>query len=223
MLFEPTKAFEAIKERPNFIFPAIIMIIAVCISTYFTLPYQDEIKAYTYELMGISADHPMMQNQAQIPNSLTIALTMGGAIVLAIIGWLIMAVICRLFSMIFVGEGKYKHDLSVFANTYVFTLLGTLISCILLIVTKDPAKMNTNLSLFFPFLDHSGFMFWFTTNINIFTFIGLIFAVVGISIVENIKKYQAALMVFVPWLIGKAAAAAYYALFTIPMLQKMIG
>ena len=221
VIFEPSKAFKAIKSKPNFIFPLVIMMILIGVNTYISLPYQQQIELYSQKLMGMSADHPAFQNiQAQSSLGTTI-FGLIIAMVLIVVGWLVMAGIARLFSMLFAGKGKFKQDLSVFANVYVFTLIGAVLSTVLLVVTGSPEKMNTNLSVLFPFLEETSFLFWIFNSINIFTLWGIIVAVIGISIVEDIKKFQACLIVVFPWLLSKILWAAYMALFTIPMLEKI--
>ncbi len=220
VIFEPSKAFKAIKSKPNFIFPLVIMMLLIGVKTYISLPYQQQIELYSQKLMGMSADHPALQNiQAQSLGTTILNAVVG--IALIVLGWLVMAGIARLFSMLFAGKGKFKQNLSVFANVYVFTLIGAVLSTVLLVVTGSPEKMNTNLSVLFPFLEETSFLFWIFNSINIFTLWGIIVAVIGISIVEDIKKFQACLIVVFPWLLSKILLAAYIALFVIPMLDKI--
>ncbi|NLY43239.1 MAG: YIP1 family protein [Clostridiaceae bacterium] len=218
VIFEPAKSFEEIKDKPTFLFPFIIMSIVVGVTTYAMMPYMDIISAYSLELMGVTPDHPAFQQQnVQQPLFITIPL----GILSVILGWVVMAGLCRLLSMIFVGEGNFKKDLSVFANTYVFSLIGSIISAVLLVATGSAAKMNVSLSLFTPFLEKTSFTFWLLNSINIFTLWGLIIAALGISIVENIKKVKAYLIVFTPWLLGKIIVVAFNVLLVIPQLQRM--
>ncbi len=224
VLFEPARAFQEIKNQPTLLLPIIIMLVILIATTVLTLPYTKEVSLYQYELMGLSPNHPIVVQQLE-----KVATVSTGSIIIGIVvnsiamilGWLFMAGISRLVSMIFVGAGKFTQDLSVFANTSLITFIGALVSTILLIVTGNPAMMNTSLSLFVPFLEKTSFLYWLLNYINIFSLWGIIIAGFGISIVENISKVKAYTIVLVPWLLGKVIMAAYIALFTIPMIMKM--
>lgn len=205
------KVFTAIKEKPEWITPFVIVLIVVALSALITVGAtrgDEETLARQEEMMrarGMSdeqIEEAMKISQGSLP---MIFGSIGGAVFVAIT-LVLFTLILHLFLPLFGGVGGFPRIFSVVCYSALVSLPGAILRVIMIVITKS-LFMATSLALFVTNIEKTSFLWQFLNGFDFFVFWEMILVAIGISVTNEIKRTNAYIFVFTIWVISILIAA----------------
>lgn len=200
ILFEPTRQFERMIDRPRFGWALAVMVVA---------------GALVAAMIAYSVAQQMpIPEEAQMIDPKQIALFSGitgfvGGLVGVPVTLLLISLIQKLFVMLFQGEATYRQLFSMNTHLYLLTFISSLIMAVMLLVLgsqADPEIYPTSLAAVVP---AEGVLKGILNGIELFALWKLFLAAKGLSIIARLssgKAWTIALILFAGGLAFSAAS-----------------
>ena len=200
----PSKVFHALKEKPRWVLPLVIVLVVVALAAVLTMSFaREEIMARQQEALqerGLTEEQ--MAQAMQFTQGPAVAVT---AAVSAVIftGCLlaIFAVVVNLFVPLFGGESGFKRVFSVICFAALVMVPAAILKLVLIATTRSP-YVTTSLALLAPGLAKTSFLYQLLAGFDIFTIWEMILVAMGISITNNIVRKNAYILVFLIWIVS---------------------
>ncbi len=202
VLTNPGKAFQEIVKNPRFGAAAVSLTVINLIFAVLTIPKAKELALWTLENnpSGLSPD------QIEAGRSIAANAAAGSVVVAAVVGpwviWLVMATIMKIYAAISAKEAPFGTLFAVSVYGYVPALFGGIIGSIMTMFTavENMAKISISLAVFSP--AESGFLYYFLTACNPFTWWSLILlGIGGATVMKNKRSTGMLIYLFALWLI----------------------
>jgi hypothetical protein len=148
IFFDPKAAFREIVARPNWWFPLLLSLVFALTFSYLLSTHI----GWDTLMRKVAETSDQMQSMPKEQREATIAMQVKFAGIFAYVGPLVFvpvgaaviaAVLMFIFNNLFGGEVKFKQSFGIVAWSWVPTLLGTIVSIILLFV-KSPEDIDIN-------------------------------------------------------------------------------
>lgn len=124
------------------------------------------------------------------------------ALIMPWVIWLVMALLLKIFAAITAKEAPFRKMFAVGVYGYVPALIGGIISSIIIMFTAAENIQNVSLSLAVFSTAESGFLYYFLTACNPFTWWSLILWGIGAAAVMKEKRPTGVLIyLFAIWLV----------------------
>ena len=202
--FAPSKVFNTIKEKPQWIIPFIIVLVVVAVTAVVTvsltretiIAQQEEI----FEERGLSEEQIEQAKQFTSGPAVVISSAVSAVIFTAII-LLVFALVTNLFIPLFGGDSGFKKVFSVICFSALVTVPAAILKLIMIAVTKSP-YVTTSLALLVPNLAKTSFVYQLLAGFDFFILWEMILVALGISITNNVVKKNAYTLVFLIWIVS---------------------
>jgi len=202
--FAPSKVFNTIKEKPQWIIPFIIVLVVVAVTAVVTvsltretiIAQQEEI----FEERGLSEEQIEQAKQFTSGPAVVISSAVSAVIFTAII-LLVFALVTNLFIPLFGGDSGFKKVFSVICFSALVTVPAAILKLIMIAVTESP-YVTTSLALLVPNLAKTSFVYQLLAGFDFFILWEMILVALGISITNNVVKKNAYTLVFLIWIVS---------------------
>ncbi len=203
VLTSPGAAFKEIAERPGFWPAAITLTIISLIIKVVQLPKLQEYSRLMLEKMIelVPPEQVEILAKTMSPQYVTTT-TVITALIMPWVIWLVMALLLKIFAAITAKEAPFRKMFAVGVYGYVPALIGGIISSIIIMFTAAENIQNVSLSLAVFSTAESGFLYYFLTACNPFTWWSLILWGIGAAAVMKEKRPTGVLIyLFAIWLV----------------------
>ena len=203
VLTSPGAAFKEIAERPGFWPAAITLTIISLIINVVQLPKLQEYSRLMLEKMIelVPPEQVEILAKTMSPQYVTTT-TVITALIMPWVIWLVMALLLKIFAAITAKEAPFRKMFAVGVYGYVPALIGGIISSIIIMFTAAENIQNVSLSLAVFSTAESGFLYYFLTACNPFTWWSLILWGIGAAAVMKEKRPTGVLIyLFAIWLV----------------------
>ncbi|HEV2721384.1 MAG TPA: Yip1 family protein [Thermoanaerobaculia bacterium] len=206
VLFSPSNTFAEIARRPDWVVPAIVILVAVFAATMATMPHIDFEGTYreAFEKKGNMAP-------AQMEQAIRFAVAFGRAtqyvgpfLLLGILA--VLALIYWLGARLFGGTSTYYQTFSVVLYGWIPQAIRALIK-IPIVMTKQSIKMQeseavvrSSLNFLVSYRDNP-VLFAFLSRIDVFALWSLILYVIGLAVASRLSKGKTAAVVIAAWIL----------------------
>jgi len=203
VLFSPNDTFREIARKPDFVIPAIVIIVAVLAAMLATMPHIDFDGTYreAFEAKGVSG--PQMEQAMKFAIAFAKA-AMYFAPFLAIGGLAVAALIYFLGAKLFGGAATYPQVFSVVLYGFMPNVIKLLIK-IPIVLTKQNIKIQesetvvrSSLAFLTSYKDHP-VLFALLNRLDAFSIWSLILIAIGLAAASRLSKAKAATVVIVAW------------------------
>jgi hypothetical protein len=205
VLFSPNETFQEIARKPDFVIPAIVIILAVLASVLATVPHIDFDGTYreAFEAKGMSGP--------QMEQGMRFAIAFGKAAMyfapfLMIGGLAVAGLIYFLGVKLFGGAATYPQVFSVVLYGFMPIVIKLLIK-IPIVLTKQNLKLQesetvvrSSLAFLTSYKDHP-VLFAFLNRIDAFAIWSLILIVIGLAAASRLSKVKTATVVILAWVL----------------------
>jgi hypothetical protein len=202
--FAPSKVFAALKEKPQWVTPFIIVLVVVALTAALTVNFsRDEIMTRQEEAMreqGRSEEEIERAMQFTSGPVIFLGSAISATIFTAVL-MLLFALIVNLFVPLFGGESGFKTIFSVICFSSLVVVPSAILKLILIAITKSP-YVTTSLALLAPGLAKDTFVYKLFAGFDFFIIWEMILVAFGINITNGIAKKNAYVLVFVIWIIS---------------------
>jgi hypothetical protein len=213
--FAPSKVFKALKEKPRWITPFIIVLVVVALTAALTVNFsRDAIMARQEEAMiarGLTEEQMEQARQFTSGPIIMISSAVGALFFTAVI-LLLFALIINLFIPLFSGESGFKPVFSVICYSALIAVPAAILKLILIAITKSPF-VTTSLALFVPNLAKESVTYQFLSGFDFFIIWQMILVAMGINITNNIPKKSAYILIFIIWFISLFVGIGFRGIF----------
>jgi hypothetical protein len=202
----PTRLFEYLRAKPDFIIPLILAILVSMFSAYrlydmaidsriSSLEQNDRIPAERRDLM-------IDQLEASKTGTIKIISTfIVPPISLIIIYSLISAIFLLIGNVFLGGKARFKQIFSAFSYSYLIViLLGSLIK-IPLILSKQTLKVDMSPAVLFRQLGEGSLLYKFINSFDVFTVWFVIVFGIGFAVIYRFSKLKGVVSVSIAWLV----------------------
>jgi hypothetical protein len=200
--FAPSKVFNAIKEKPQWITPFIIVLIVVAVTAVVTVSLTRETivarQEEVFQERGLSEEQIEQAKQFTSGPAIVISSAVSALIFTSIL-LLIFALVTNLFIPLFGGESGFKTVFSVICFSALVTVPAAILKIIMIAITKSP-YVTTSLALLAPNLAKTSFVYQLLAGFDFFILWEMILVAMGISITSNLIKKNAYTLVFMIWI-----------------------
>jgi len=204
IFMSPIKVFMALKEKPEWMIPFIIVLIVVALSAALTVSMTKEtIIAKQEEMMrerGMTDEQIEQALKVSSGSLMVISSTIGAAVFIAII-LLLFAFLVNLLIPVFGGTGAFRRVFSVVCFSALVMVPSALLKVILIAITRSP-YVTTSLALFVPGLARDSFGYKVLAGFDFFIIWEMILVSLGISITNEIERKNAFILVFLIWIVS---------------------
>ncbi len=200
IFYEPTRVFRALKEKPTWLIPLIIFLLAMTVSTYFIMPAAQKAQLEIIERSDVYTAEQKAQIKEQMATNQGFAMigVISAPIFWTIMTFVVVGLIMLMGNVIFGGKAG-------FSQVYGMVLLSFMtwvISCIVktpLIVAKDSVDIRTSLAILLPGETISGPLYTFlNTFTDVFVIWQIALLIIGAKVIYDFTTQKAALVVLVP-------------------------
>lgn len=202
--FAPSKVFAALKEKPQWVTPFIIVLVVVALTAALTVNFsRDEIMARQEERMreqGRSEEEIERAMQFTSGPVIFLGSAISATIFTAVL-MLLFGLIVNLFVPLFGGESGFKTIFSVICFSSLVLVPSAILKLILIAITRSP-YVTTSLALLAPGLAKDTFVYKLLAGFDFFIIWEMILVALGINITNGIAKKNAYVLVFVIWIIS---------------------
>jgi len=204
LYLSPGRAFQGLKEKPEWLMPLIVVLVVLTILSILTISTtRDLISAQQIEAMKQRnmTDEQIEQAMKFASGPMIMVFGAIGTIIGILVVLLIFAGILNLFIPMFGGEGGFRFVFSVVSYSALVKIPGQLLRWIL-IMLKHSLQVSTSLALFLPNPETKSFAYRLLSGIDFFIIWEMILVATGISITNNLKKQNAYILVFAIWIVS---------------------
>ena len=206
---EPTKTFEAINKKPDWLAPLIIVMIITMLFTYFTMPYiMDEKMAEQQEQLAKKG-----LTQEQIDRAQEIGKTIGpiigivgGAIGVVIVILVTVLILRFIGNVILSGKGAFENLFAVYTYTALVGTLGLLIK-LPLVFSQETYDVHFSVASFLSTEQSKTFLYNFLKMFEFFSIWQYILVAIGFAVVYRFSLKKAGWAVAIVFLIYSIIAA----------------
>ena len=202
--FAPSKVFNALKEKPQWITPFIIVLVVVAVTAAITVSFTREAimtrQEEVFEERGLSEEQIEQAKQFTSGPAILISSVLS-ALIFTTILLLLFALVTNLFIPVFGGEGSFKKVFSVICYSALVTVPAAVLKLIMVAITKSPF-VTTSLALVVPNLAKNSFVYQLLAGFDFFILWEMILVAMGISITNNIVRKNAYVLVFLIWIVS---------------------
>jgi hypothetical protein len=210
IFFSPTKVFEQLKEKREWIRPLVVVLVLIALSAVITFYVtRDTALARQEEIMRERGMSEEQIEQAKQFTSGPIAAVLGGvsAIIITVMILLIFSLLVNVLIPVFGGASSFKAVFSVICHAALVRIPSTIIRMILIAVTGS-LYVSASLALLVPGMDKMSFAYRVLAGFDGFVIWELALVALGISITNNISKKNAFILVFLILLVSIFIGAA---------------
>ena len=202
--FAPSKIFTALKEKPQWVIPLIIVLVVVALTAALTVNFsRDEIMARQEEALreqGRSEEEIERAMEFTSGPIIFIGSALSATIFTAVL-MLLFALFVNLFIPLFGGESGFKTVFSVICFSSLVIIPAAILKLVLIAITKSP-YVTTSLALLAPGLAKDSFVYKLLAGFDFFVFWEMILVALGVNITNSIAKKNAYVLVFAIWIIS---------------------
>lgn len=200
--FAPSKVFNVLKEKPQWIMPFIIILVVVAVTAAVTVSLTRETIVARQEEMfderGMSEEQIEQAKQFTSGPAIVISSVLSAVIFTAIL-LLLFALITNLFIPLFGGESGFKKVFSVICFSALVAVPAAILKLIMIAMTKSPF-VTTSLALLVPNLAKTSFVYQLLAGFDFFVLWEMILVAMGITITNNVVKKNAYILIFMIWI-----------------------
>ena len=194
----PGATFEAVRARvsvADWLVPLILVMLVSAVSMYMLTPLMDEMNAALKD----AGEH------AQTIGRVTtmIGATFGVAIMLFVIA----AILLGLARLVLGGETTYRHVLAVSSYSSLVYIPSSIVT-VPLMIAKESIEVQVGLGLLLPDSMVESFLAYFLHALNVFSVWQCALTAIGLGIVSGISTKKAAIGVFVLFILYALGSAA---------------
>lgn len=202
--FAPSKVFHALKERPRWILPLVIVLFVVALTTVLTMTLAREaITARQQEALqerGLTEEQ--MEQAMQFTQGPAAAISGAvGAVIITAVLLLIFALVLNLFVPLFGGESGFKKIFSVICFAALVMVPAAILKILMIAATRTP-YVTTSLALLAPGLAKDSFAYQLLAGFDLFVIWEMVLVAMGISITNGLARKNAYILVFVIWIVS---------------------
>ncbi len=202
--FAPGKVFNALKEKPQWITPFIIILVVVAVTAAVTVSLTREAivarQEEVFEERGLSEEQIEQARQFTSGPAILISSVLS-ALIFTTILLLLFALVTNLFIPVFGGESGFKKVFSVICYSALVTVPAAILKLIMIAITKSPF-VTTSLALLAPNLAKNSFGYQLLAGFDFFILWEMILVAMGITITNSIAKKNAYILVFMIWIVS---------------------
>jgi len=202
--FAPGKVFTALKEKPKWIIPLVIVLVVVALTAVMPLNLaREEITMRQEEALRERGLTEEQMEQARQFTQGPVAMISGAlsAAIFTVILLLIFTLVTNLFVPLFGGESGFKKVFSVICFSSLVVIPSAILKLIMIAITKSP-YVTTSLAMFVPALGKDSFTYQLLAGFDFFVIWEMILVSMGISVTNNIPRKNAYTLVFVIWFVS---------------------
>ncbi len=200
----PSKVFSALKEKPRWFLPLVIVVVVVALTAVLTITFAgDAIMARQQEVLqqrGLT-DEQMEQAMQFTKGPLVYVAAAVNAVIFTVIILLLFSLVVNLFIPLFGGESAFKKVFSVICWSSLVAVPSAVLKIIIIAINKSPYA-TTSLALLAPGLAKNSFLYQLLAGFDIFILWEMILVAMGITITNNMVRKNAYILVFVIWVIS---------------------
>ncbi len=206
----PSVAFKAVKEKPRWVLPVIIVLVLTLIMMIFLNPII--VKEQKERTITAMEDRGMRQEQIDTALEQSQKFMKYFSLPLAIIGTLVSLLISAAVWMfvsktILGGSSLYSQMLEVSAYSSLITSLGGFIK-LPIMLQKETINVHFSLATFMPDSAKDTFMYKFLVNTDLFNIWSIVVLCIGIAVVSGLKVkkvWPVVVAIMVIWYLATAA------------------
>ena len=194
----PGATFEAVRARvgvADWLVPLILVMIVSAVSMYMLTPLMDEMNAALKD----AGEHAQAIGRV----STVISATFGVAIMLFVIA----AILLGLARLVLGGETTYRHVLAVSSYSSLVYIPSSIVT-VPLMIAKESIEVQVGLGLLLPDSMAESFLAYFLNALNVFSVWQYALTAIGLGIVSGISTKKAAIGVFVLFILYALGWAA---------------
>jgi len=200
IFFAPSKYFSALKEKPKWLIPLIVIIIASVIASVVVIStFSPEKQLEQLRERNLTPEQ-FEQAQKMIGSPVVLISGIVSSIVITPIMFLLISLIFN-FTLPLLGiTSKYLMTFSIVVGSALVTIPQMLIRIILTLVTGSPL-VQTSFALFFPMLSKNTYLYRLLSKFDFFTIWQMILLALGLKIIYAISGKKSYYLVFGLWLL----------------------
>ncbi|NOY60499.1 MAG: hypothetical protein GXO75_16435 [Calditrichaeota bacterium] len=211
----PGKTAEAIGAKPNWLVPAIIIILLMLLFTYLAKPViMQETMTRVQQMMeskGVAQDQiDTMLNRIQTSMGIRM---FAGVTVTTALGIFIWAAIWLFISNIVLGaQASYAQMLGINVYRYFITTIGLLIK-LPIMLSKQTMNVHFSLATFLPDDQKTTFLYKILMQVELFNIWTIVVLSIGIAVVSKLdtkKVWPWVVLVYVVWYVAQAALGSMF-------------
>ena len=211
----PGRTAEAIGAKPNWLVPAIIIILLMLLFTYLAKPViiQETVTRVQQmmESKGAAQDQiDTVLNRIQTSMGLRMFV---GVMVTTALGIFIWAAIWLFISNIVLGaQASYAQMLGVNVYRYFITTIGLLIK-LPIMLSKQTMNVHFSLATFLPDDQKTTFLYKMLMQVELFNIWAIVVLSIGIAVVSKLdtkKVWPWVVLVYVVWYVAQAALGSMF-------------
>lgn len=204
--FSPSRAFNRLKERPNWLIPLIIALVFNMLVAFATSHYVDWGKQRQAAIDRMRARNMSEEQIAKATEGMekfysNPAMRYGAplvsALVISVIGLLFLAIVYNISLPLLGGTSDFKRTWAILCNASLVAVPSAIVHG-LLVLLKRSAEVTTSLLLAAPGLKH-GFLTVVLARVDIFAIWQLVLCAIGLNVVFGLKGSKSYLLVFAVW------------------------
>jgi hypothetical protein len=213
--FSPTRTFERLKEKPVWLVPLIVVVVANLAVTALAIHYFDWSSQREAALERMQ-ERGMTEEQIEQATERMDALygsplmktvfPVVGALITQVIGVLFLTVVFNLGLPLLGASGNFKRSLSVVAHGSLVAVPGAVVRAILILLRRS-AEVSTSLQAAFPDLKQ-GFLAVVLSRIDLFVIWQFILFGLGLKVAFDTKGNRSYWLVFGVWILITLVLAA---------------
>jgi hypothetical protein len=206
----PTKTFEKIDKKPDWIIPLAIVIVITMLFTYFSMPYimEEKMVQQQEELVNSGLSQEEMDRALEIGKKFGVIFGFIGSGVGVIVVILVTVLILKFVgNVIFSGSGNYKSMFSVYTYASLVGALGLLIK-LPLVLQQQTYDIHFSLASFLSTDQSKTFLYNFLKMFELFSIWQYILVAIGFAVVFRLSLKKAGWAIVVIFLIYSSIAAA---------------
>ncbi len=201
VLFAPTAVFRAVKEKPSWIVPLVVIMVVFAISTYFIAPLG--MKAQMEQIM--KSDNYTPEQKEQMRQNMAMGEKIGPIIAMVttpiFFGIVILIGAGMVFLMgnvIFSGNAKFVTLFTMVTLSFATWIISTIIKMPLMLA-RETIDVRTSLALLLPGDSMEGVAYSFlNTFTDVFVIWQIALLVIGVKVIYDFATSKAAITVLVP-------------------------
>lgn len=198
--FSPTKYFTRLKEKPYWLIPLIILVIAAIIMTIVVLTtFGPEKRIAQLREQNLSPEQ-IERAEQMMKGPIPLISGIVASIIFTPLILLIIALILNFLIPLLGSTGNYLVTFSCIVGAALVRIPAMIVRIILIIIKGTPF-VHTSLVLFFPMLSKDTFLFRFLSKVDFFTIWELILIGLGLQIIYDIKGKKSYYLIFGIWLL----------------------
>lgn len=196
----PTQAFKSLNEKPRWLSPFIIVLLATIVNTLILtqgvlIPHRHEM----YQKYGLSQEQ-IEKTEEQFDGFRIYILNTVAPFVYVVLGIISVTVFFYLFFPVIGHDISYVKTLTVVTNAALVRILAFIVKTPVMIAKGD-YSVYTGLGLLAPLLGEKSFLFKLLSKFDFFTLWEVILLAVGLSTISRLDKKYACIITLSAWIL----------------------